>query len=74
MTIKTPKKQLYIIEADQWHEDGYFFENNLVYSYFTDRKDPQHGVSAGRSIEDFLADPGVENGAKTWLNELLNNS
>lgn len=47
----------FIESADQWHEDGYVFKDDLVYSYFIDRKDPQTGAGEGRCVTDFWMIP-----------------
>ncbi len=61
----------FILDADQWHEDGYVIKDNLVIPYFVDRKDPQSGTGKGATIEEFLADPEVKDRAKEWVKGLL---
>jgi hypothetical protein len=60
-----------IVDADQWHEDGYVIKENLVVPYFVDMKDPQSGMGKGAVIEEFLADPEVKVRAKEWVRGLL---
>lgn len=58
------------IDADQWHEDGYIMRNNLICTYYEDRKDPQIDVGKGVDCDVFIADPIADEKAKNWLKEL----
>ncbi|WP_035929678.1 hypothetical protein [Pseudofrankia saprophytica] len=57
------------IEADQWHEFGYFFDPiENVYAYYSiDRKDPQETVERFSSAEALLAARGADERVASWV-------
>ncbi|MFH1089919.1 MAG: hypothetical protein V1716_05880 [Candidatus Uhrbacteria bacterium] len=66
-----PDGESFIEEVDQWHEISYFIKNNLVYSYFADRKEQQYETNKGTTVEELLTDPSVKEWSKEWLRELV---
>ncbi|MDT3441047.1 MULTISPECIES: hypothetical protein [unclassified Pseudofrankia] len=57
------------VEADQWHEVGYFFDPiENVYAYYSiDRKDPQELVERFSSAEALLAARGADERVASWV-------
>jgi hypothetical protein len=59
---------LLTIEADQWHEFGYFFDPiENVYAYYSiDRKDQVDEVERFTSAEELLAARGADERISSW--------
>ncbi|CAO5244329.1 hypothetical protein [Frankia sp. AgKG'84/4] len=57
------------VEADQWHEVGYFFDPvENVYAYYSiDRKDPREYVERFATAEELLAARGADEAVASWV-------
>ncbi len=66
-----PNDRSYLINADQWSEDGYVTKNNRVYKYELDRKEQSYLLGSSWSIEEFLSDSDISADARSWLKGLL---
>ncbi|ONH30550.1 hypothetical protein [Pseudofrankia asymbiotica] len=60
---------LLTLEADQWHEFGYFFDpiENIYAYYSIDRKDQQDLVERFSSAEALLAARGTDERVASWV-------
>lgn len=57
--------------ADQWAETSFTVMGNRIFRTDIDRKCGQYEEMKGVSIEEFLADRGVQEHSKAWIRELV---
>ena len=63
----------FIIDADQRFENGRRYEDGVIYSYTTDRKEQNEQTGRRYTVEEFLNDPDIDIQERRRMNDMLGN-